>query len=161
RRLRTLSHAENELQVTPGLLRGSGGLLPRRRVTMRMSGSGAGVLRLPDHPREQRVLVKPTVVKPGRTRGGNWYKHGTHPQREGVQGTGRGVGFNADHEAVRVSTTLGQWQREGDRHLFKVIVSPEKDLEMMPYVRRLMTEKIEPDLGRKVQWVAIEHRNTG
>src|SRR5262249_43283034 len=137
------------------------GLLPRRRVTMRMSGSGAGVLRLPDHPREQRVLVKPTVVKPGSTRGGNWYKHGTYLQREGVQGTGRGVGFNADHEAVRISTTLGQWQREGDRHLFKVIVSPEKDLEMMPYVRRLMTEKIEPDLGRKVQWVAIEHRNTG
>jgi hypothetical protein len=159
-RLRTLSHAENELQVKPGPLLGSDSSQRQRRVTVRLSGSGAGVLRLPDHPREQRVLVKPTVVKPGSARGGNWYKHGTYLQREGVQGAGRGVGFDADSKAVRVSTTLGQWQREGDPRLFKVIVSPEKDVEMMTFVRRLIAEKIEPDLGRTVEWVAIEHRNT-
>lgn len=160
-RLRTLSHAENEVQVTPGPPPWNGSPPRQRRVTMRMSGSGAGMLRMPDHPREQRVLVKPTVVKPGSVGGGNWYKHGTYLQREGVQGVGRGVGFAADGDAVRMSTTLGQWQREGDPHLFKVIVSPENDLEMMTFVRRLIAEKIEPDLGRRIQWVAIEHRNTG
>jgi len=71
------------------------------------------------------------------------------------------VDFDAEREAISVSKTLGQWQRAGDGHLFKVIVSPEKDLEMTPFVRRLIAEKIEPDLGRPLQWVAIEHRNTG
>ncbi len=103
--LRTISHPENELQITPRAIRE--GATPRHtrppglwweqdqrplRRTQRLSGSGAGVLRLPDHPRDQRVLVKPTVVPAGRGAGGNWYKHGTYLQRAGVQGDGRGVG---------------------------------------------------------------------
>jgi type IV secretory pathway VirD2 relaxase len=71
------------------------------------------------------------------------------------------VGFDEERDAVRVSQTLGQWQRAGDQHLFKVILSPENELHLETFTRRFVTEKVEPDVGRKVQWVAILHRNTG
>lgn len=160
-RVKTFTHAEDELQVVPGPMLGGHTPVPQRRATMRASGSGAGFLRMSDHPRDQRVLVKPTVVKSSTGRGNNWFKHGTYLQREGVQGGGRGVGFDEERDAVSVSQMLGQWQRAGDRHLFKVILSPEKELDLETFTRRFVTEKVEPDVGRKVQWVAILHRNTG
>jgi hypothetical protein len=155
-----LSHPEDTLQIVPGEIRGGHSSVRQRRVTMRASGRGAGTLRMPDHPREQRVLVKPTVVPAGTGRGKNWFKHGTYLQREGVQGGGRGVGFDGERDVVSVSQTLGQWQRAGDPHLFKVILSPEHALELEIFTRRFMAEKVAPDLGQPLQWVAIVHRNT-
>jgi type IV secretory pathway VirD2 relaxase len=57
--------------------------------------------------------------------------------------------------------TLGRWQSEGDPRLWKLIVSPEfgerADLERL--TRDLMA-RMEKDLGTRLEWVAVVHRNT-
>jgi hypothetical protein len=109
------------------------------------------------------VIVKPRVAPSHGDSGSNWYKHGAYLQREGAQGRSRGHGFSAEQDAVNISTTLAQWQREGDPHLFKLILSVRhgERLDLPTFVRRLVAEKLEPDLGTKLQWVAIDHYNTG
>jgi type IV secretory pathway VirD2 relaxase len=50
-----------------------------------------------------------------------------------------------------------------DRHQFRVIVSPEDGVELgdlSGFTRDLMT-KLEGDLGTKLDWVAVNHFNTG
>ena len=52
---------------------------------------------------------------------------------------------------------------DGDRHQFRFIVAPEDGAEyddLKPFVRRLMTQ-MEEDLGTKLEWVAVDHYNTG
>jgi hypothetical protein len=129
---------------------------------MRHSGRGAGFLRLPDHPRQQHVIVKPTIAPAQGERGGNWYKHGTYLQREGTQTHGRSHGFDAEQDTISVSQTLGQWQHQRDAHVFKVIISIRHAdrVDLPTFVRRFIAEKIERDLGVRVQWMAIVHTNT-
>src|SRR3546814_16169498 len=46
---------------------------------------------------------------------------------------------------------------------FRMIVSPEDGdqfADLKPFVRRLMSE-MEKDLGTKLEWVAVDHFNTG
>src|SRR3546814_440516 len=52
---------------------------------------------------------------------------------------------------------------EGDRHQFRFIVAPEDGAEyddLRPFVRRLMTQ-MEEDLCTRLEWVAVDHYNTG
>ena len=52
---------------------------------------------------------------------------------------------------------------EGDRHQFRFIVAAEDAAEypdLKPFVRRLMA-RMEADLGTKLEWVAVDHYNTG
>lgn len=174
--LRTISHPEDELRIVPEV-----GRPPRtsetaatarpwwerppakeRRFDMRHGGRGAGFLQLPDHPRQQHVIVKPTIAPSHGGRGGNWYKHGTYLQREGTQTPGRGQGFDGEQDTISVSQTLGRWQHQRDAHVFKVIISIRHAdrLDLPTFVRRFITEKIERDLGVRVQWMAIVHTNT-
>jgi len=51
----------------------------------------------------------------------------------------------------------------GDRHQFRFIVSPEDGdqyEDLKPLTRRLMA-RMEEDLGTKLDWVAVDHFNTG
>ena len=50
-----------------------------------------------------------------------------------------------------------------DRHQFRFIVAPEDGAEyedLKPLTRRLMTQ-MEQDLGTRLDWVAVDHFNTG
>jgi type IV secretory pathway VirD2 relaxase len=51
--------------------------------------------------------------------------------------------------------------RRGERHQFRLIVSPEDagELDLTDYVRRLMAT-VERDIGRKLEWAAVNHYNT-
>jgi type IV secretory pathway VirD2 relaxase len=52
---------------------------------------------------------------------------------------------------------------DGDRHKFRIIVSPEDAAQMealKPFVRDLMT-RMERDLDIELDWVAVDHYNTG
>jgi type IV secretory pathway VirD2 relaxase len=51
--------------------------------------------------------------------------------------------------------------RAGEPHQFRLIVSPEdaERLDLKDYTRKLM-EQVESDLGRKLDWKAINHYNT-
>ncbi len=75
------------------------------------------------------------------------------------------------HEAraVRVAGYSGARRRgctcgtsSATKHQFRFIVSPEDtaDLDMKVYVRTLM-KQVEQDLGRKLEWAAVNHYDTG
>jgi type IV secretory pathway VirD2 relaxase len=52
---------------------------------------------------------------------------------------------------------------DGDRHQFRIIVSPEDAAQMealKPFVRDLMS-RMERDLDTELDWVAVDHYNTG
>lgn len=71
------------------------------------------------------------------------------------------VGFGSEGDSMRISETLDRWQKGGDEHMFKLIVSPEfgDKLDLKRHVKELMGQ-MEKDLGTKLQWVAIDHHNT-
>src|SRR3546814_7005620 len=61
------------------------------------------------------------------------------------------------------SSDLWLEQASDDRHQFRIIVSPEDGVEyddLKPLTRRLMA-RVEEDLGTNLDWVAVDHHNTG
>ena len=93
---------------------------------------------------------------------GQWRAHGQYLGRSGAQRADeKGLGFNETEEDITIAKTLNSWQKEGDPRIWKIIISPERaaDLDLREHTRELM-EKVEKDLGTKLQWVAIEHYNT-
>ena len=62
---------------------------------------------------------------------------------------------------VNAGELLSRWQSESDPRLWKLIISPEfgERLELPELTRQLMT-RMEKDLGTRLEWVAVIHRNT-
>lgn len=93
----------------------------------------------------------------GQSRAGN--------QARGRSGRARGERrvnpFGSADVSGSITETLTAWQADGDKHLFKVIVSPEfgERMDLRKHVRDLMN-RMEKDLGTKLQWIAIDHYNT-
>jgi type IV secretory pathway VirD2 relaxase len=111
-------------------------------------------------PRWQRSTVKASYSRNARS--ASWAAHGTYLAREGAQHQGgKGLGFDAEREAIDLRTTLSDWQRAGDARLWKFIVSPEHAdlLGLKAHTRGLVT-LMEQDLGSRLQWIAIDHYNT-
>ena len=71
------------------------------------------------------------------------------------------LGFGSEGDSMRISETLDRWQRGGDEHLFKLIVSPEfgDKMDLKQHVKELV-QQMEKDLGTKLEWVAVDHYNT-
>jgi len=115
---------------------------------------------VPFRPYNQRCAVRVTYAKNG-TRG-QWRAHGRYIARE-IASPGRAAdaGFNATERGIDVAHCLGQWQSAGDERMWKLIVSPEfgdrMDLEQL--TRDLM-QRMERDLGTRLEWVAASHFNT-
>ncbi|AFW01329.1 hypothetical protein B932_1760 [Gluconobacter oxydans H24] len=109
----------------------------------------------------RRVIVKSRMIRaPGRD--GRARAHLKYIQRDGTSRDGqRGqlYGPETDHADGDAFLERGQ----DDRHQFRFIVSPE-DAEQMQdltaFTRDLMT-RMETDLGTKLDWVAVNHFNTG
>ncbi|MGY2736592.1 relaxase/mobilization nuclease RlxS [Sphingomonas sp. UYP23] len=131
-------------------------------------GRGAGVGRLLASRgsgtalQHRRVIIKASIVKLAGKGLGAATAHLRYLQRDGTtrEGSpgalyGREIGVE-DGAAFRSRGT-------GDRHQFRFIVSPEDGAEyddLKPLTRRLM-ERVEQDLGTKLDWVAVDHFNTG
>ena len=110
--------------------------------------------------RLQRSIVKASYA-PNRRRGA-WGAHGVYLAREGAQREGeRGLGFDAERDAVDLVATLRAWQRAGDERLWKFVVSPEHaaSLDLREHARELVGH-MQRDLGTRLDWVAIDHYNT-
>ncbi|MES0096636.1 DUF3363 domain-containing protein [Mesorhizobium sp. M0019] len=126
--------------------------------------------------RTRRVMVKARVVKFTSQRGARGPKmrgvstravdaHLRYLERDGVA---------RDGENGRVYSALedGRDREEGrafiercrgDRHQFRLIVAPEDAVEMedlRPFTRDLMRQ-MESDLGTRLDWIAVDHHNTG
>ena len=129
-------------------------------------GAGAGRL-LSSKPRyrgrtARRVVVKASIVKLGRKGLARATAHIRYLQRDGTTREGeRGALYSEreDRENGKDFVARG----EGDRHQFRFIVAPEDGSEyedLKPLVRRFMAQA-EKDLGTKLDWVAVDHFNTG
>ena len=113
--------------------------------------------------KQRRVIIKTHIAKPGKVVGaGVFSKHLKYLQRDGVERDGSG-GHLYTREG-RVADRDGFAARsQKDRHQFRFIVSAEdadKIKDLKRYTRELM-EVMERDLGTRLDWVAVDHHNTG
>jgi type IV secretory pathway VirD2 relaxase len=106
----------------------------------------------------QRCAVRITYTK--NKVAGQWRAHGRYIARESAAQNGA-AGFTASESGVEPSRELDQWQKQGDARLWKFIVSPEfGDRVDLQLLTRELTQKMEKDLGTRLEWVAVSHFNT-
>ncbi len=131
------------------------------------SRDGGGV-----RTRSRRVAVKARVVKlnpqRGATRGRQFVSgkavnaHLRYLERDGVTRDGeKGQVYSADKDIADGPAFLDRGRE--DRHQFRFIVSAEEGVELSDLrqtTRDLMTA-MEADLGTKLDWIAVDHHNTG
>lgn len=112
--------------------------------------------------RARRVIIKTRIVK-FKGQGLKAAKlHLRYIQRDGVTRDGE-PGELYDRTSDHADGKTFIERAEGDRHQFRFIVSAEDGAEyedLKPFVRRLM-DRMEEDLGTKLDWVAVDHHNTG
>lgn len=138
------------------------------RFTGARTGRGAAAGRmLAGAPRRvgagtRRVVVKARFVKLAGKGMKAASAHLSYLQRDGTTREGeRGTlyGPDSDHADGKAFLERGA----GDRHQFRFIVAPEDGeqyADLKPVTRRLMQE-MEQDLGTRLEWVAVDHFNTG
>jgi type IV secretory pathway VirD2 relaxase len=112
-------------------------------------------------PGNRRVIVKSRSVR-GAGRSGKAAAHLRYIQRDGTARDGeRGRLYSVTEDRADGDVFLDRGK--DDRHQFRFIVSPEDaaDLaDLSGYTRELMAQ-VEADLGTKLNWVAVNHHNTG
>ena len=82
-------------------------------------------------------------------------------ERDGVQPNGSAGHLEAG-DRERIDAESFARRIEGDRHHFKIIVSPEDGaqiVDLKAYTRELMAQ-VERDLGTRLEWVATDHWDT-
>lgn len=113
--------------------------------------------------RLRRVIVKAHIAKPGKIVGaGAFSKHLNYLQRDGVERDGTG-GELYTREGRELDADAFAKRSNSDRHQFRFIVSPEdadKIKDLRAYTRELL-DVMERDLGTRLDWVAVDHHNTG
>ncbi|MDF2384871.1 relaxase/mobilization nuclease and DUF3363 domain-containing protein [Nostoc ellipsosporum NOK] len=112
--------------------------------------------------RARRVVVKARFVKLAGKGAKAAVAHLRYLQRDGTTREGeRGTLYAADRDVADGKAFLERGA--GDRHQFRFIVAPEDGAQyedLKPMVRRWMAQ-VEKDLGTKLDWVAVDHFNTG
>lgn len=110
----------------------------------------------------RRVIVKARFVKLAGKGAKAAAAHLAYLQRDGTTREGdRGTLYGPDSERVDGKAFLEKGV--GDRHQFRFIVAPEDGeqyADLRPVTRRLM-QQMEQDLGTSLEWVAVDHFNTG
>lgn len=110
----------------------------------------------------QRCAVR--ITYSGNCVKGQWAAHGRYLIRDSATQSAEnslGCGFDTNGEVTDIPAKLRSWQSAGDARMFKVIVSPEfgERINLTRLVRDLM-RRMEIDLGRRLEWVAVSHFNT-
>lgn len=105
-------------------------------------------------------LVEQGTERVGTMRRGSDGKRGKD-RRGGIPLKRAAVGFGSGGDAMPISETLDGWQKGGDEHMFKLIVSPEfgDKMDLKQHTKELVLQ-MEKDLGTKLQWVGVAHYNT-
>jgi type IV secretory pathway VirD2 relaxase len=112
--------------------------------------------------RARRAIVKVRLVRLGGAGASAARAHLRYVQRDGVSPEGepgRLYGKELDDADGRAFLERGA----GDRHQFRFIVSLEDGAEypdLKPFVRHFMAQ-VEADLKTDLDWVAVDHHNTG
>jgi len=153
--------------VAAGLVAAS--VTPRsRRFDGSRIGRGAAIGRLLSSRdrleglRGRRAVVKTRLVRLGPRGTGAAKAHLRYIQRDGVTREGApGELYGADADRADGKAFLEHCG--DDRHQFRFIVSLEDGdqyRDLKPFTRRLMAQ-MEQDLGTRLDWVAVDHFNTG
>lgn len=130
-------------------------------------GRGAGVAHVlkgagMKGSRARRVVVKARFIKLAGKGARAAAAHLSYLKRDGVtRDGGRGVLYGLDADRVEASDFMARC--EDDRHQFRFIVAPEDSLQyddLKPLTRKVMAQ-METDLGTRLDWVAVDHFNTG
>ena len=112
--------------------------------------------------RARRAIVKTRLVRLGGKGMAAARAHLRYIQRDGVTRDGApGELYGRDGERVDGKTFLARC--DGDRHQFRFILSAEDGADyadLRPLTRRLMAQ-VEEDLGTRLDWVAVDHLDTG
>jgi type IV secretory pathway VirD2 relaxase len=154
------------LNLAGGAKHSSGGRARRFDGSRIGRGSGSGrILGASSRhsgPRSRRVVVKARIVRLAGSGARAAVAHLRYLQRDGTTREGeRGTLYSADLDIADGKAFLERGT--GDRHQFRFIVAAEDGAEyedLKPLIRRLMTQA-ERDLGTKLDWVAVDHFNTG
>ncbi|WP_341703317.1 relaxase/mobilization nuclease RlxS [Ferrovibrio sp.] len=162
----TIKSFRNRILQAAGL---AGGLTKRRgRFHGSRIGRGAGVGRVLAGRdrwagwRGRRVVVKARLVRLAGRNLKAAQLHLRYIQRDGVTREGEpGQLYDADRDRADGKAFLER--SHGDRHQFRFIVAAEdadQYEDLKSFTRRLM-QQMEQDLGTKLDWVAVDHFNTG
>lgn len=112
--------------------------------------------------RARRVIVKTRIVKLAGKGLDAARLHLRYIQRDGATREGA-PGELYDAERDRADGKAFLERADSDRHQFRFIVNPEDGVEyddLNDLTRRLM-QRAEEDLGTRLDWVAVDHYNTG
>jgi type IV secretory pathway VirD2 relaxase len=112
--------------------------------------------------RARRVVVKARVVKMRGAGSKAAYAHLRYLQRDGVTRDGeRGRLYSTFQDDANGAKFLDR--NQDDRHQFRLIVAPEDGPELgdLRDVTRRLMEQMEQDLQTRLDWVAVDHHNTG
>lgn len=113
-------------------------------------------------PGRRRVVIKARFTRFANGSISAARAHLRYIQRDGVTREGEpGELYGPETDCADGKTFLSE--AEGDRHQFRFIVAPEDSTQMedlKPFIRDLM-KQAESDLGTKLDWVAVDHFNTG
>ncbi|HYD88281.1 MAG TPA: DUF3363 domain-containing protein [Vitreimonas sp.] len=138
----------------------------RARAAWFNRSRGAGSVKLKhDRPAgSQRVMVKIHPKVHGRLAGGagSLMRHTLYVERDGAGRDGDPVQV-FDRELDQADGAAFVARCEGDRHHFRVIISPEYGGaidDLKAYTRKLM-QRVELDLDTRIDWIAAEHHDTG
>ncbi len=110
----------------------------------------------------RRVMIKARIVRLAGKGTANAIAHLRYIERDGTTREGqRGQLYGPESDSADGREFLARGIR--DRHQFRFIVSAEDGAEyedLKPLTRRLMRQA-EIDLGTRLDWVAVDHFNTG
>jgi len=158
----------SKVLAAANLARGGTASARRSRFDGSRIGRGSGVGRVLGSRdryaafRARRVIIKSRIVKLAGKGFAAARAHMRYVERDGTtRDGGRGPLYGADADKVDGKAWLDQAQ--DDRHQFRFIVSPEDGAEyddLKDLTRRLMA-RMEEDLSTKLDWVAVDHFNTG
>lgn len=122
--------------------------------------------------RSRRVAAKARIVKLNPQRGGTRTRahvsgkavdaHLRYLERDGVARDGeKGQVYSADKDVADGPAFLDRGRE--DRHQFRFIVSAEEGVELsdLRQTTRDLMAQMEVDLGTKLDWIAVDHHNTG
>lgn len=162
-----------------GRMRARGGVRPRRYLARILAatnlarGSGAGRGRPAPSGRfgrtagagraaPRRVMIKARIVRLSGKGAAGAVAHLRYIERDGTTREGdRGQAYGPETDTADGREFLARGSE--DRHQFRFIVSAEDGADyedLKPLTRRLMAQA-EIDLGTQLDWVAVDHFNTG
>ncbi|KHK89060.1 relaxase/mobilization nuclease RlxS [Novosphingobium malaysiense] len=145
-------------RASPGVRRFDGSRIGRGAGLARVLRSGDRHARF----RARRVIVKTRLAMLAGKGRAAAAAHLRYIQRDGVTREGApGELYSAEQDKVDGKAFLERG--EGDRHQFRFIVSAEdagQIEDLKPFTRALMRQ-MEEDLGTRLDWVAVDHFNTG